>query len=513
MAQHEMPGAPPRVQPTDPADPRDPTPPTRSSRWAISRGQLFMLLAIFLPAAASMLAPVLTGDVSYQIQTGRLMFEAREIVDTDPFTFTVLGEPWLNQQWGAGVILAATFDSVGWIGLLVMRALLIGFAFGLVYAACRATAASQIVSSLVTLGMFVVAATNLALRSQMFGVVSFAAVVAILAWRRKHPLLLWLIPLIMIFWANTHGSFFVGWAAIGLAALEDLAARSRLAPVTIAVGVLSVLATLVHPWGIDMWAYVVELSTNPLIASLVTEWQPSTLKTPTGLFFFVSVALVLVLLLVRGRAISWLQIAWLAGLALLALMAVRGVAWWAIGAAPVVAILVSGLVVRGRTVGDPAFDRPRGVGYTVIAGLAAVLALAVLPIWKPIDSLYGPEGVVRYAPRGVTETLLAQATADDRLFAEQKWASWFEMAVPDVPVMVDTRIELFDREIWGDYLHVQAGRADWADILDRWEITLIAAEAGNVQLRPFLDEHPAWELLHEDGEGAVYRRAQAEEAT
>jgi len=507
MAQHQMPAAPSRVQQADPADPLAPTPPsTRSSRWAITRGQLFMLLAIFLPAVASVLAPVLTGDVSYQIRAGQLMFEAGGIIETDPFTFTVAGEPWLNQQWGASVIFAAVHDGTGWAGLLLMRAVLIGLAFGLVYAACRATRVSQIVASLVTLGMFVVAATNLALRSQMFGVVCFAAVVAILAWRRKHPLLLWLIPLIMIIWANTHGSFVMGWAAIGLAVLEDLVARRRLAVVTIVVGLLSVLATLIHPWGLEMWAYVVELSTNPLIAALVTEWQAPTLKTPTGLFFFVSLALVLVLLVVRGRAISWLQIAWLAGLVLLSLMAVRNVVWWAIGAAPVVAILVGGLEFRGRRVGDPAFDRARGIGYTAIVGVAAVLALAVLPIWKPIDSLYGPEGLVRYAPRGVTETLLAEATADDRLFAEQKWASWFELAVPGVPVMVDTRIELFDGDTWGDYLHVQAGRADWADILDRWEVTLIAADAGNTQLRPFLDAHPAWELLHEDGEGAVYRR-------
>lgn len=505
MAQPEMPAAPLRVQPADPAAS---TPPPRSMRWAITRGQFFMLLAIFLPAVASMLAPVITGDVSYQVQAGRLMLEAGEVLDTDPFTFTVLGEPWVNQQWGASVIFAAAFDSVGWAGLLLLRAILIGITFGLVYAACRATDASRIVASLVTLGMFVVAATNLALRSQMFGVISFAAVVAILAWRRKHPLLLWLIPLIMVFWGNTHGSFFVGWAALGLAALEDVLERRRLAGVTIAVSVLSVLATLIHPWGIDMWAYVAELSTNPLIAMLVSEWQPSTLKTPTGLFFFASVAVVLGLLLYRGRVISWPQVLWLAGLALLSLMAVRSVIWWAIGAAPIMAILVSGLVIRGRRVGDEAYDEPRGIGYTAIAGVALVLALVVLPFWKPFDPLYGPEGVVRYAPRGVTETLLAEAAPGDHLFTDQKWGSWFEMAVPDVPVMVDTRIELFDADTWGDYLHVLSGRADWADILDRWDVRFVAIDAADEQVRPFLEAHESWELRHEDEEGVVYRRVE-----
>ena len=214
----------------------------------------------------------------------------------------------------------------------------------------------------------------------------------------------------MVAWGNTHGSFFIGWAAIGLAALEDLLSRSRLAPVTISVGVLGVLATLIHPWGLEMWAYVIELSTNPLIAMLITEWQAPTLLTPTGIFFFASVALVVGLMLVRGRVISWLQVAWLAALALLGLMAVRNVIWWAIGAAPIVAILSSGLEVRGRRLGDAALDRPRGIGYTAIAMIALLLGLVALPLWKPSDPLYGPADVVRYAPRGVTEVLLAEAT-------------------------------------------------------------------------------------------------------
>ncbi len=507
MAQNEIWGAAPRAQRPDPAGPRDPTPPIRSSRWAITRGQLFVWLAIFLPAIASMLAPIMTEDIAYVVQAGRLALETGRIVDADSFTFTVLGEAWVNQQWGAGVIFAAIYDGVGWAGLLVTRAVLIGLTFAFVYAACRATHASRMVASLVSLGMFVVAATNLALRSQTFGVLCFAAVIAILAWRRQRPLLLWLVPLIMVFWANTHGSFFIGWAAIGLAALEDLTTRSRLAAVTVTVAVLSVLATLLHPWGVEMWAYVIELSTNPLIATLITEWQASTLQTPTGIFFFASLAVLLGLLLYRGRVISWLQVLWLAGLALLSLMAVRNVIWWAIGAAPIMALLVSGLEVRGRRLGDAVYDRPRGIGYSAIALLATVLALAVLPFWKPFEPLYGNDEVVLHAPRGVTEALLAEATPDDRLLADQKWGSWFELALPGVPVMVDTRIELFDADVWDDYLHVVGGRADWAEILDRWKVTFVAIDAADEQLRPFIGADPGWELLHEDDEGAVYRRA------
>lgn len=507
MAQSDADAAVRRAQPSDDARAHPPAPSAAASRWAITRGQLLALLAFLLPAAGSMLAPMLTTDIAYQVRTGRLILDAGHVIDRDPFTFTVQGEPWLNQQWLAGVLFALGHELSGWGGLLLLRAGLVGLTFALVYAACRATAAPRMLASLVAIGAFVVAASNLALRSQTLGVLAFAAVVAILAWRREHPRLLWLIPLLMVAWANTHGSFFMGWAAIGLAALDDLLARRRLAPATIAVGIASVAATLMGPWGLATWSYVVELSGNPLIGSFVSEWQPPTLRTPTGILFFASLALVLGLLLVRGRVISWLALLWLAGLALLAMLAARNVVWWAIGAAPLVALLAAGLVVRGRRLGDAAFDEPRGIGYTAIAALAGVLTLAVLPWWRPSDPLTGPQGVLQDAPRGVTEALLSEAAPGDRLLAWQRWASWFEFAVPDVLLMVDTRLELYDAQVWADYLHVTNGRADWADILDRWDVTFVALEAADEQLRPFLDADPAWQLRHEDEEGALYGRA------
>ena len=73
--------------------------------------------------------------------------------------------------------------------------------------------------------------------------------------------------------------------------------------------------------------------------------------------------------------------------------------------------------------------------------------------------------------------------------------------------MVDTRIELFEEGIWSDYLDVAGGRADWAEILDRWGVTTVAVAADNGDLVPFIAADPDWQLLHEDEEGVVYRRA------
>jgi hypothetical protein len=143
-----------------------------------------------------------------------------------------------------------------------------------------------------------------------------------------------------------------------------------------------------------------------------------------------------------------------------------------------------------------------------MAGLVLVLVLAVLPFGRERPRLYGPVGVLGEAPRGVTEALGAETSESDRLYAPQGWGSWFELALPGVPVMVDTRIELFERETWDQYLAVSAGRADWSEILERWGVVFVALKAGDAELRPLIAADPGWELVVEDEEGVVYRRTQ-----
>ena len=52
------------------------------------------------------------------------------------------------------------------------------------------------------------------------------------------------------------------------------------------------------------------------------------------------------------------------------------------------------------------------------------------------------------------------------------------------------------------------GRADWAEILDRWEVGLAAIDAENEHLLRFITADPNWELLHEDEDGALFRRVE-----
>ena len=73
-----------------------------------------------------------------------------------------------------------------------------------------------------TLAAFLVSAVALGLRPQLIGMALFAVVLLLVTDRRAHPGRLWAIPIIVLVWANIHGSFFLGPLVLGLAWLEDV---------------------------------------------------------------------------------------------------------------------------------------------------------------------------------------------------------------------------------------------------------------------------------------------------
>src|SRR5450830_888003 len=125
-----------------------------------------------------------TVDLAYQVRVGDLMRASGSVLRTDPLTFTAAGQPWLNQQWGTGVLLSLGYEIGGWAGLALLRALLVGLAVGLVFWTARRWLPVRPAAGL-ALVAFVVGIGALGLRTQLFEIVCFVFVVALLADRRR----------------------------------------------------------------------------------------------------------------------------------------------------------------------------------------------------------------------------------------------------------------------------------------------------------------------------------------
>ena len=117
----------------------------------------------------------------------------------------------------------------------------------------------------------------------------------------------------------------------------------------------------------------------------ITEWQPTSLRTIPGILFFASAAGRRRPDRAARRTTAWPTLAWLGVFFVIGAFAIRGVAWWPLGA---VAAIAGTLVVdRPRTDhGTRSIRRSirRAQRWSSRVILVAV-GIALLPVWRPID--------------------------------------------------------------------------------------------------------------------------------
>lgn len=462
--------------------------------------RLWVFLATALPVFASLLATMSTVDLAYHLRAGGEILSARAIPTVDTWTFTAAGLPWVDQQWGAQVVLAVTERLGGWTGLAILRAALTGVIFACIAAIGLRRGLDARTAALLSLIVFVVAAPAMALRPQLLGMTCFAVVLSLVADRRAHPRRLWLVPVIVAVWANLHGSFFLGPVVLGLAWLEDLHDRIASPHKTLPLAVVSAAAASLTPFGPWVWVYAVALSVNPEVTSRIMEWQPTSLRDVPGILFFASVIGVVVLIARRGRATSWPTLAWLAVFFAIGVYAQRGLAWWPLGAVAAVA----GTLIPGSASRAPV-DSPlmRRLNLVVAGGLILV-AVALLPAWRPIDpGTHTPVGVLADAPSGITAALRTSSAPGDRVFNPQIWGSWFAYALPDRRIAIDSRIEFFPAQTWDDYERVIAGVEGWEARLRAWDVDVVVVQAADAPGFGARLIGAGWRNVYGDADGLI----------
>ena len=471
-----------------------------TDRLAMSLPQLWAFVAVVLPVIA-LHGALGTIDLAYHVRTGDIMLHTHGLVRHDLYTFTVPGTPWLDQQWGAQLLFAVIYRALGWPGLAFTQILLGGLTVLFVYLACRAAGPPPRVAAGVTLGAFAVAWTSLTLRPQLLAAVLFSVSLWLVVGRRLHPRRLLWMPVVVVFWANIHGSFFLGPVLLGLAVFQDLYGHRPQAQRVIRVTAVSLLATLVNPFGPRVWSYVYAISRNPFISKLVSEWQPPSVRRPDDAIFFLSVAALVYLLARRGRATPWPALAWLGLFFAMALTASRNTMWWGLAAAPVLAGLLGESGHRRDERPPPLFVN------TAIAACLVLLVGVFFSISLEGGSFREPGTRVADAPVALTAELRGMLQPGDRIFNLQRWGSWFELAIPEDPVFVDSRIEIFPGRVWNDYLAVSNGREGWQAILDRWKVRAVAVSQDQQgTLIRLMERDPRWRLAYRDDEGVIFLR-------
>lgn len=530
--------------------------PTRTTVPWWGRISLLWLMAVPLIAVLYTLTlPLLPNDLWGNARAGAHIATLHRIPTTNLSASGLpMDTPYTYQAWAAGWLLYQIIDKAGVAWLVVLRSVCIGLAWALLMAAgyrrclrigesslpLETTNAAARCTALAALLSFLMAASNMEARPQLFSIPLFALFVyALSAWPwldRSGIVQMGAFLIIgMVLWVNLHGAFFTGLLVMSLYVVVEVVVgvfnRSALSPPTVGGLVLTLalllLASLLNPQRVGIYPYVLRMSGNQAIRQYVTEWQPPTFtEWHSAVFFLSPLPLLLSLLWARrrsirpiaGRASEWCV---LILLAVMGLMSVRAIMWYAMFFCPVAAVAFFRAWSRPATEAPPAAAPQPAANtramYVINGALAAflcLLAIPLLPWFKPLLP-WPPAYRERFAPtpysifaRSEPALLLDRSTPVEaveqlrrdppagRLFCDMEYGSYISWALyPHTLPATDPRIEMYPSTYWERYRQWAGGPPGIDELLARsgYDAALLDAQK-QPGLVARLTGSPQWQL-------------------
>jgi hypothetical protein len=239
-------------------------------------------------------------DLWWHIRDGEAILATHHWPTTDPYSFTVHGQPWVAYEWLGDVVIAQCYRVGGLIGLETFL-ILVGCAIVIALYVLATMRSGNSKAAFVAVALATSLATGqFTLRPQMFGYLFLILTLIILElFRKGKPKAIWFLPVLTLFWVNTHASWEIGIGILflywmcGLFEFQvgQLQAK-KWSPIErrqISLAFLACLAVLpLTPYGTRLVAVPFRIGASiPISAANILEWKPMPFDLPGGKLFLV----------------------------------------------------------------------------------------------------------------------------------------------------------------------------------------------------------------------------------
>jgi hypothetical protein len=90
------------------------------------------------------------------------------------------------------------------------------------------------------------------------------------------------------------------------------------------------------------------------------------------------------------------------------------------------------------------------------------------------------------------------------LFNSYNWGGYLQWALPEYPLFVDGRADLFQDEIIRQWFQVALVQEGWQEVLDRWNIHVVLVERTWPAAKAL--KVAGWKLVYQDDFAVIYAR-------
>lgn len=453
------------------------------------------------------------------IAAGKEILASGSIPTQDPFGVYGVVDTWgqtvLKSQWLGQVLLYSVYNLSGLEGIILLRAAILTACLGIVYWRCR-IAAANLFFTLTMLGL-----TGLVMllftgeRPQLFSFLYLSLVFLLLdkhlQTANSRPL--YLIPLVFLLWANTHGGVLFGEAALGLFVagylLETRLTTGIFHPAQVklllAVAGLSAIASLFTPNGMNTLTsslkYIIFPQNNPIhdrISEYATPWA----MWPATVYYWIFFSVFLLSLPGFFGKQNIKHSIVVCAVAIFSLTGSRYAPLFVLLAAPYVAASLSRMT-RNITL-------PSAVN-TSLAGIAVALCFFIYGITQ---NRVFQHGLLEARYPVSAATFIKQNRLSGKMFNAMNWGGYLIWNLPPtVKIFIDGRTLDTGRLV--PYTHILWMTPEGQRFFDQERFDMVLVPPGNAftgesyPLIGYLLNNPDWRVAYREQAGYLFVRAGA----
>lgn len=471
----------------------------------------FLLLLIWLLVFAVRAGwPIGDPDTPWHIATGQYILAHHRIPTTDPFSWSMRGQPWVTQEWLFEVMLAWLLQTFGFAGAWFLEVFLQTVTVIVLYQACCVLSRGQRVFSAIAASLAVAAGLSFwVLRPQLISYTMFALFFWIIVHVQRGKLkMLWLVPPLVWIWANAHASVSIGILMLVFEVIVSFVPRvgrldrmplpSRARGYLLLTAAVSVMIGFLNPNTYHEFTYAL-LSNNNLMVSSINEWHSPDFHSQYYKYGVIPfVAAVLLLVIIRKKTLPLKYLLYFGGSLALTLVYQRFMPYLAIAGAPLIALMTADWL-RG-------LQRPMRVLRYVYAILmiGAVVDFSTQmpslrgPIQDHLDPQAYPIDAVKYLKRhNVPGPLLNAYDFGGYLILNH------------IPTFVDGRTDIFlHKNVFADYMDLQNLAWDAPELLDKYHFKSALLPYGYA-LTVYLTNSPDWHIVYSGPNAELFVKNQS----
>lgn len=442
-----------------------------------------------------------SSDTGWLVRTGEYMLE-HGLPATDVFSWTQPGKPWILYQWFFELCLGF-FYKIGGLWITGLAGL---FIVSIIYFwLLPLSMAREGVKPVFIAGFLCLIATPswFWLRPQLFSFLLIIVFLRILEdFRINGPKrTLWLLPPLMILWANSHSFWFIGLILILSYFIHNLSERNNRERMTLLkVAVLNCCAVFINPYAGEILSYNFGFVSRPEIAA-IKELHPILLTEPLeNLPLLVYFALTWIALIVGRRHVPSVGL-WLSALGTVAsLCCYRFAPLGVLLTWPFLSQVLSSWKFTSReSTGAPGGKR----GALVLT--VAPIVVAALICFATYNSVFPYDKTVwfthQYSNQGAIEFLKKHPGLVKQMFCDD--AAGCSMIMENLgPVFIDTRFDFYGQDFTNQFRQCLYAQHGWQELFQSWGIKS-ACLRNNAPLCFELKNSKQWKCLFDDGQYSV----------